>query len=96
MSVVSEAFDGFNSLLNTKRGQNETLKNFETRFSAQVSKFNSFSKTTKLPQCITALMLLSNAKIEHSQRVSALAASAPNGTKFFGLGSNDEFLQVVT
>lgn len=47
-SVISEAFDGFNSLLNTHRSQNESLKTFETSFSAAVGKFNSLSITTKL------------------------------------------------
>ena len=36
MSVISEAYGGFSNLLNTKRGQNESLKGFETRFSAAV------------------------------------------------------------
>lgn len=96
MSVISEAFDDFSTLLNTRRGQTESLKSFETRFSAAVSKFNSFSSTTKLPQCITALLLLNNAGIEHSQRVSALSAAAPNGASFTAQSTNDEFLSVVT
>ncbi len=96
MSVVSEAFDGFNTLLNTRGGQHESLTNFETRFWAAVSKFNSFSNTTELPQCITALMLLVYASIEYSHRVSALAASAPAGTTFTDQSSNVGFLSVVT
>lgn len=96
MSVISEAYDGFNNLLNARRAQTESLKNFETRFSAAVTKFNSLSKTTKLPQCITALMLLSNAAIDHSQRISALAAAAPSGTTFTELSRNDDFLSEET
>lgn len=96
MSVISEAYDGFSILINTRRNDNESLKEFETRFSAAVSKFNSFSTTTKLPQCITALLLLINASIEHSQRVSALSAAAPAGTVFNDQASNDDFLKVVT
>lgn len=73
------------------------MKNFETQFSAAVAKFNSFSSTTMLPQCITSfLMLLSNESIEHSQHVSALSAAAPTGTAFPVQASNDEFLEVVT
>lgn len=83
-------------MLNTRRSQNESLKTFETRFSAAVTKFNSLSNITRLPQCITALMLLSNASIEHSQRVSALAAAAPNGTVFTDQSSNDDYLKAVT
>ena len=49
LSVVSEAFRSFNALLNTRRGDNENMKNFESRFSAQVAKFNWISQITKLP-----------------------------------------------
>lgn len=96
MSLISEAFDGFRTLLNTHRGQNETLKVFEAGFSAATSKCNSFSTTTKFPQCIAALMLLNNANIEHSKRVSALSAASPAGTIFSDQAMNDEFLKVVT
>ena len=96
MSVISDAYDGFSALINTKRGQNESLKGFETRFSAAVTKFNSFSNTTNLPQCITELLLLNNSSIEHSQRVSALSAAAPSGTLFSDQAINDDFLEVVT
>ena len=96
LNVISEAYDGFNSLLTTRRGQSESLKNFELRFSAAIAKFNSLSDTTKLPQYITALMLLSNAGIEHSQRVSVLAAAAPSNVDLTDQSSNDEFLAAVT
>lgn len=96
MSVISEAYHGFSTLLNTRREPNKSLKGFETRFSAAVSKFNSISTTTKLPQCITSLLLLSNANIDHSQRVSALSSAAPSGVVFTDQAQNDEFLEVVT
>lgn len=82
MSVVTEAFDGFNTLLNTKRSSSELLKLFHTRFSVAVSKRNSISKSTKLPQFLAAMMLLSNTNIDHSQCVSALDAFALNDTDF--------------
>ena len=96
LSVISETFEGFNALLTTRRGHTETLKNFELRFSAAVTKFNSLSKTTKLPQCITALMLLSNANIDQSQRVSVLAAAALKNDSLNEDSSNDAFLSAVT
>lgn len=96
LSFISEAYEGLNTLLNTRRSQSKSLKNFETRFSAAFTKLNSFSNTTRLPQGITALMLLSNASIEHSRRTSALAAAAPNGTVFSDQSSNDDFLDAVT
>lgn len=82
LSVISEAYEGFHNLLYTKRNENESLKNFETCFSAAVTKFNSLSDTTKLPQCVTALMLFSNAEVEHLQRLSCSNAAVPNGTLF--------------
>lgn len=96
LSVVSEAYEGFNALLTTRRAGSESLKAFELRFSAAVTKFNSLSETTKLPQCITALMLLSHANIEQSARVSVLAAAAPSTADFDDNSTNDDFLEAVT
>lgn len=64
LSVVSEAYKAFNQLINTQRGTLKNVKNFESRFSAQVAKFNSTSTTIKLTECITALMLLSYSQID--------------------------------
>lgn len=50
----------------------------------------------KLPQCITALTLLSNAAIEHSQCVACLNAAAPNSPILSEKSSNDEFMSAVT
>ena len=96
LSVISEAYEGFNSLLTTRRSNTESLKSFELRFSAAVTKFNSLSTTTKLPQCITALMLLSNANVDQTSRVSVLAASAPSTDDFNDNSTNDDFLAAVT
>lgn len=49
LSVISEAFDGFNALMTTCRGQDKSLKNFEMRFSAAMARFNAPLNTTKLP-----------------------------------------------
>ena len=96
LTVVSEAYRTFNLLSNTRRSSNEAMKNFEPRFSAQVAKFNSISSTSKLPECITALMLLSNSAIEDSQRVSVMAAAAPSNQNLSSNSSNDEFLSAIT
>lgn len=66
------------------------------RFSAAVTKFNSLSKTTRLRQCNTALMLLCNAGIEHSQRVPVLAAAAPSGDCYNEQSTNGDFISAVT
>lgn len=96
LSVISEAYEGFNRLLNTRRENNELLKSFEIRFSVSVAKFNSMLETTKLHQCITALMILRNAAIEHSQRDACLNDAAPNGRVFSDQSSNDELMSAVT
>ena len=96
LSVISEAFDGMNVLLTTRYGQTLILKSFEPRFSTAVTKFNSLSRTTKLSQCITELVLLSSSSIEHSQRVSVLAAAATNKESFNEQTTNDEFLSAAT
>lgn len=93
---ISEAFDGFNAIMNTRRASNESLRNFKLRFSAAVTKFKSLFNVTKLPRCITALMLLSNARVEHSQRISALAAAAPNGPVFTDQSSIYDYLSAMT
>lgn len=40
LAVVSEVYQVFLSLMTTKRGNNESFRNFESRFEAKVSKFN--------------------------------------------------------
>lgn len=82
MSVNSEAYDGSSAFMITSRGQLESMKHFEIRFSAAVVKLNSFSATKKQPQLLTKLMLLNNDSIEYSERVSVLSAAAPTGTFF--------------
>lgn len=96
LSVVSEAFRAFNALLNTRRGDTENMKNFQSRFSAQVAKFNAISNTTKPPECSTALMLLSNSAIDDNQRVSVLAATPPADPTLNSQSTNDMFLSAVT
>lgn len=95
-SVISGAYGGFHRLLKTRHKNSESLKFFEIRFSADVAKFNSISTTTKLPQCITPLMFLRNAAIEHLQLVSFLNAAAPIGIVFRDQPLNDDFLKLVT
>lgn len=83
-------FEGFHKVLYKRRSDNESLKNLRMCFSAEVAKCNSIYATMKLPPCITALMLLSNASIEHLQRVLCLHSAAPNGTVFTYQSSKDE------
>ena len=97
LSVVSEAYRVFNDLLDTKRGNNESMKGFELRFAASVAKFNAISESTKLAECLTALMLISNAHISDSQRVSVLAAAASaSEVENVATATNEEFLKSIS
>ena len=93
LSAVSDVYRDYMALLNLKRGSNEMFKNFESRFEAQVSKFNAHSTVTKIPEALTALLLLANSNVDDSQRISVLAAASP------GSGENDStmdtYLQAI-
>ena len=41
LSIMNGVYQNFINLLNTKRGSSESFKNSESRFDAQVSKFNA-------------------------------------------------------
>lgn len=78
LSVVSDVLDNINQLLTTRRGPNESLKNFELRFATSVAKFNGNGESVKLNPSLTALTLLENACVDYSQRISILSATAPH------------------
>lgn len=73
---MREAYRLFNDLLDTTRGQNESMERFNIIYTADVAKFNSISNATKLTECLTALMLISNSYISDVHRVSVLAVAA--------------------
>lgn len=58
LSVVKDSFPTFIALMYTTRSTRESVKYFESRFDAQVWKFNAKSVTSQLPESITAFMLL--------------------------------------
>ena len=76
LSVVTETYQTFNDLLNVRRSSNESFRNYESRFSAQVAKFNAHGKSLKFHESLLALMLLSSANLDNAQRVSILAAAS--------------------
>ena len=51
---------------------------FEARFQAQVCKFHDAAGTKILPDSLLTLMLMKNAHLENSQRLSVLASVAPS------------------
>lgn len=97
LSVISEAYKIFNDLLTTKRDDSESMKGFELRYAAGVAKFNAISESTKLPECLTSLMLIANAEITDSERVSVLAAAASSSDfEDSANTSNEEFLMSIS
>lgn len=69
LSIVNKTFSKFTKLLGTVRGHNETLKNFETRFDAAASGYNSTAPSAKLTESLVAFILVGNAKLNDGQRV---------------------------
>jgi len=95
LAVVSDVYQDFTSLLNTKRGSNETFQNFGSRFEAKVAKFNALGDGIKLPEALTAFMLLANSGVDNSQRISVLAASAPRDAALEATATTAEYLNAV-
>lgn len=72
------------------------MKNFESRFSAWETKFNSISQSTRLLECLTSLLLPTNAQVSENQRVTVLAAAAPLDSRSSYSSSSVMFLSAVT
>ena len=96
ISVVSEVYRDFNDLVQTRRGQTESYKNFESRFSAQLSKFDSNGSSIRFPEALTALMLLSNSGVDDSQRISIISSvSTATSSDIAPDASNDAFITSI-
>lgn len=96
LTAVSNVYHDFLTLLDTKRGNSETFRNFESGFAAKVSKFNSHGKSCEIAESLTAFMLLANAGVDSNQRISVLAAATPHETQFTGESTTDDFLKAVS
>ena len=81
LSVVSLVFQELFALLSVKRERNELYREYEMRFGAQLSKFNSFGASVSLSGSIAALFLLANADVDSSQRISILVVPRPVAEK---------------
>lgn len=96
LTVVLESHDGFSFMLTTRRVGSKTMKNFETRVSATLTKLNCLSTISKLQPCLTALVLLSSSGIDDSQRVWVLAACDSADTSLSESPATSKYLQAVT
>lgn len=96
LSVLNDLFEDFSLLVNTKRGGTESFKNFEMRFSAQVSRYNAQGQSIILPEFITVLSLLVNSDVSDSQSIPIRSATAAKATSKQGNRvTNDVFLKLV-
>lgn len=55
LPAVSDVYQDIVNLLNLKRGSSETIRNFETSFEADVSKFNSHFDSSVISGLLNAL-----------------------------------------
>lgn len=96
LSAASYLFDDFSSLLETKRDQNESFKIFESRFSAQMSRYNGHGTSIVLPGGNVTLLLLANAKVGDLQRVPILSyTSAKTYSTVTATTTNDDVINKV-
>ena len=81
ITVVSDVYRDFTDLITTKRGTSETFRNFESRYAAQISKYNANGNSIQFSEALSALMLLSNSGIDDSQRISILSSVATSNSE---------------
>lgn len=67
-------YHNFLSLLETKYSKTESFKNFESRFSAQMSRYNAHRRSIELSVSILWLLFLNNAILGDSKRVPILSS----------------------
>lgn len=77
LSKETNVYERFSAVLATKRGDSESLKNFETRFDPQMPKLHSVTGENKFPEFLVSCTLLNNSNIEKNQRVTVIASCAP-------------------
>lgn len=82
-------------LLKTKRGEKESHKEFEQRFSAQMAKLNSMGPALKLSSEMGSLIILGNAKVDSDQRISILVAASPKDENISPRSSLEDFMKAV-
>lgn len=70
---------------------------FEQSFEALAAKFNCHSdKDPMLPDSLVAFLLMADAKLDDSQRISILAAASPKDSSLDSSSATSEFLKSLT
>lgn len=75
LSVTNTDFNDFNDELGITLKMNESYLNYEARFAAQVSKYQSHGTTLQLHQSILAMILFSGSNIDYTPRVPIISAA---------------------
>lgn len=78
-----------------RRGQNESYGHYESRFDAQLSKFNSLGSSVVLSDAMAAVFLLANGNVDSAQRISILAAAAPSQKRLSSRSSHNDSVKSV-
>ena len=95
LSVVSRVYEDFSHLFSIFRGTNESLRNFELRFAAQLSKFHSNGKLISPHESLTAFMLLNNSCVDDAHSVSILSAATSHDVQASKNMDNDEYIKNI-
>ena len=74
LSFVNEVYADFTQLLGLRRGANETFKDYEARFSAQVGKLNAHGPAASLHESLLGMMLLAGSSVDDAQRIPILSS----------------------
>lgn len=77
LCLVSLVYTERQSLLSTRRRDEESYRQYEDRFVAHLAKLNPLGPSVDLYRSMAALFILGNASVDSSQRIYILAAAAP-------------------
>ena len=94
LTIVSNAYSDFQNLVSTKRGNNESFRNFESRFTASIAKMKSHSSNALL-ESLTDFMLLSNSNNDANQRISILASATSHNDVSASPLTNEQLIDSV-
>lgn len=96
LAVVKELYGDFNSILSVKRGDKASFRSYELRLQAQVPRFYFHFESSAFLESLYAFLLLGNANVDSGQRVSILAACAPNSVEFKKSNTTEKTMKLAT
>ena len=94
-TIVDNAFSDFQHLLLTKRGNNESFRNFESRFASSIAKMKSYSSKAS-PESLRAFILLSNSNIDAIYRIKIRPSATSHDAESASSLISEELMDSVT